>query len=177
MASLSGDNMHRYDFKIKERYDDVYKQHMLIRSFFTNSEKVLFRIDNCNVVAYSDKEPVNISYSKKEIKIDNAFNFRLRANVFKTKGKPIPIIEPELIKEWIIKKSLKNGFKLLNVFQTSPYCIKGFKEKTNNRITLNVVDFFGSFEVEDNEKFENVLYNGFGHGKPFGLGLIEIFAH
>ncbi|MBW7859016.1 MAG: type I-E CRISPR-associated protein Cas6/Cse3/CasE [Leptonema sp. (in: Bacteria)] len=136
------------------------------------------------------------------IKKGGQFNFQLRANPVVTrksegkaskkrrrddiylealaKNKELPINEQMSTQEildtvgndWLNSRSKSLGFKVnYNIieryhrFQT---------QKNNRKITFGVIDFNGTLSVEDPQLFQLALFNGIGHAKAFGCGLLLI---
>jgi len=160
--------------------DDIYIQHQQIAKCFNTSD-VLFKTNEDNVIVYSNNDP-NVKFIKTELKIPKTANFSLRANVQKriivgNKNPRVPIKEPSLIREWLIKQAQKNGFVLNSFFISNPFTLTGYKYKNDCKLTFNVVDFSGELSVIDDVLFKKVLHDGIGisSSKNFGMGLVNVF--
>ncbi len=87
-------------------------------------------------------------------------------------------ITPTHQKNWLVKRSEKNGFSLTE----SEYDVTGsrwykFRHRDNTRpITLLSVTYEGLLTVTDAELFRYVLVNGLGKGKSYGMGLMTVIG-
>ena len=75
---------------------------------------------------------------------------------------------------WLIKKSEKNGFMVKSVIADNfqKHCFK--KRKHANPILFSTIDFHGTLEVSDTEKFLSALIKGIGAAKGFGCGMLMV---
>ena len=81
-------------------------------------------------------------------------------------------------KDWLIRKSEKNGFDVSDhdfqiVSTTSNQFIKGKDEERMDVKLLQVV-YFGTLTVTDKDVFKKALTCGIGKGKAFGTGMITV---
>lgn len=115
------------------------------------------------------------------IKKGDIWQFRLTANPVKTdnvkqgQGKKRAVTIVDLQKQWLMDRAEKNGFCLskesFDVVQNK-WC--RFFKKQDRIVTLLSVTFEGLLEVTDEELFRNMLANGIGRGKAYGMGLMTI---
>ncbi len=87
-------------------------------------------------------------------------------------------ITPTHQKNWLAKRSEKNGFSLTE----SEYDVTGsrwykFRHRDNTSpVTLLSVTYEGSLTVTDAELFRHILVNGLGKGKSYGMGLMTVIG-
>ena len=115
------------------------------------------------------------------IKKGDIWQFRLTANPVKTdnvkqgQGKKRAVTIVDFQKQWLMDRAEKNGFCLsedsFDVVQNK-WC--RFFKKDNRVVTLLSVTFEGLLEVTDEELFRNMLVNGLGRGKAYGMGLMTV---
>jgi CRISPR-associated protein Cas6/Cse3/CasE subtype I-E len=84
----------------------------------------------------------------------------------------IDIDDDERRVDWLHKRSSLNGFEVIAVEIASVERI--YIGKMGARHVADRTRFTGRLRVTDAEKFTAALRNGVGHGKAFGLGLIDI---
>ena len=106
----------------------------------------------------------------------STWNFCLTANpVVCLNGHRVPHITPEFQLRWLSDRAEKNGF-VINFAETigaNTYNLqRGGGSKT--RSNLLSVTFAGQLTVLDKTKFSEVLKNGIGHSKAYGMGLLTV---
>lgn len=132
----------------------------------------------------------NLSYETKSydglldrIKTGDKWRFRLTANPTKSipnqenkkRGKVFVHRTIDFQKKWLVEKSEKNGFSVTdNSFEVVQSQWNYFYKKGNDKISLLSVTYEGILEVTDTDLFKNVLTNGIGRGKAYGMGLLTI---
>ena len=89
-------------------------------------------------------------------------------------GKRRPILGQLPLLTWFISLGEKNGFAVDPITleaQVHPtrVCAKGDIERLFHHVT-----FRGNLEVKDTTLFQEAVYNGLGHGKAFGFGLLQL---
>lgn len=96
-------------------------------------------------------------------------------NVKQGQGKKRAVTIVDFQKQWLMDRAEKNGFCLsedsFDVVQNK-WC--RFFKKDNRVVTLLSVTFEGLLEVTDEELFKNMLINGIGRGKAYGMGLMTV---
>ena len=87
-------------------------------------------------------------------------------------------ITPKHQKDWLMKRSEKNGFSLAETeFDVTSSRWYKFKYHDSPRpITLLGVTYEGLLTVTDAELFRHILVNGLGKGKPYGMGLMTVMG-
>ena len=115
--------------------------------------------------------------------------FRLTANPTHSVTKPgekkkqvFPHITVAQQQKWLEDRAEKSGFKLLD--STSTEAEKSFdivnrswqllRRENGHRVRLSSVTFEGLLQVEDVTRFRQVLVNGIGREKAFGMGLMTV---
>lgn len=163
----------------------------------------LWRIDDINNKKYllivSEEKP-NIErlekYGKKgsaqikdytqfldSLEVGKKYKFRVVLNTTKSvpdencqkRGRVFPLIKEMDQREFLKKRSEKNGFKLDD---DAFYLLNSSFEtiKKSNEKTLNLVKavFQGELEIIDIEKFIDVLLYGIGKKKAYGFGMMTV---
>lgn len=173
--------------------NDAYGIHKTVYSMFPQDEeherdflyaKNYDRRKNLNILVLSKRNPTVPDFCKiscKKIPTNflsfEQYNFRIMANPVRRSvdsSKLVPILENDDLVEWFYLKAKKAGM----LVDTSKLDIqdKGVEKvyKGERELTFNKARFIGSFKVVDREAFINTFENGFGRGKGFGYGLLEI---
>jgi CRISPR system Cascade subunit CasE len=114
-------------------------------------------------------------------KIENSINEGtvLGFNIFSSpvkqnSGKRFFLKEEEEQNEWLKRKMLENGAKVISIINEKGEKVNGYK-KGQYKITNIGVRFRGILKVIDKEKFLNSYKNGLGPGKSYGLGMILLY--
>lgn len=111
-------------------------------------------------------------------------NIVLRGNGKRTKGKRIPIVKPEELRAWLLRKGqirrydekerveIPGGFRIVEerTFEISPMVENHFRRKEDSAYHGGV-HFRGILEVTDRERFIETYHSGIGSAKGFGFGL------
>lgn len=117
------------------------------------------------------------------IKTGDKWRFRLTANPTKSisnqkngkRGKILAHRTIDFQEKWLVEKSEKNGFSVTdNSFEVVQSQWNRFYKKGSKEISLLSVTYEGILEVTDTDLFKNVLTNGIGRGKAYGMGLLTI---
>lgn len=125
------------------------------------------------------KDPGNPDDQKKRKRHDVVMNLRQK---WKDSGKPKdewPTNMQMVVQagsEWIQERQETFGFSVLaNHLLVEGYTRMHFGKKDNSKaVQLGVLDYGGILEVTDRNSFQNSLFNGIGHSKAFGCGLLLI---
>jgi CRISPR system Cascade subunit CasE len=111
------------------------------------------------------------------------YNFEIKVNPVKRSfkkqgcGPLVPLKTNEEVEHWFKFKALKHGFQIeqleilslgVEIFQ------KHLDQKSNPPITQGFAHLQGVLEVKDQTLFKQTVQNGFGRGKSFGLGLLQV---
>jgi CRISPR system Cascade subunit CasE len=92
----------------------------------------------------------------------------------KKNGRRIPIRQPGELAAWLERKGTNGGFRIeLETLQILPEGPQHFVQ-TGRRGTHSSVDFRGTLQVTESEKFYQTLHKGIGSAKAFGFGLLLI---
>ncbi len=87
------------------------------------------------------------------------------------------------LESWMRKQGERCGFVLLidheglSKLQNSAYNWHGLSQKAtqkDQKSGFSSVDFTGELQVTDVDKFQQTLFNGIGHAKAFGCGLLLV---
>ena len=107
----------------------------------------------------------------------DSYRFSVRINPTRRdakSGKLVPICGIDDIVQWFEKKAEGAGFAVdpagISVTRRS---VESFR-KGSGRVTMFQVDLSGRLRVIDREKFTQTFFRGFGRGRAFGCGLLQI---
>ena len=118
------------------------------------------------------------------IKEGSRWRFRLRANPTKSlknadavsargRVKACGVIEEQ--RQWLLNRAEKHGFLLYeNDFDVKESCWCRFEKKDKRKVSILSVTYEGVLEVTDAEKFKELLCNGIGRGKAYGMGIMTV---
>ncbi len=119
------------------------------------------------------------------IKNGNIWRFRLTANPTQSvcvqgeRGKVKACITVTEQKEWLNKRTDASGFILdpdgFDVVHSHWYKFQKGNDK-NRPVTLCGITYEGILTVTDEEKFIELLTNGIGRGKAYGMGLMTVIS-
>jgi CRISPR system Cascade subunit CasE len=116
---------------------------------------------------------------------DSNGNIVLRRNGTRTKGKRIPIVKPDELRAWLLRKAqvrrydekakvgIPGGFRIVEKrpLEISPMVENHFRTKEESAYHGGV-QFRGILEVTDRERFIETYQSGIGSAKGFGFGLL-----
>ncbi len=108
-----------------------------------------------------------------------------KANGKRKQGKRIPLVKPEELRHWLIRKSearcrdqktgqdVPGGFRIVDErpLEISPMVESHFRKKGQAGYHGGV-QFRGTLEVTDRERFIDTYYSGIGSAKSFGFGML-----
>ncbi|EOS60743.1 CRISPR-associated protein cas6/cse3/case, subtype I-e [Firmicutes bacterium M10-2] len=161
------------------RIDEVYgKKYLLILSKdpFKDPKKLEDQFGSTN----KKLETKDFDVFLNKLENGGEWHFHLKANPVyreidpKKKNHPYrQCYSAEKQVEWLEKRSDTNGFKIIEVMPVKKENIR-FKKSDKNTVTMISVTFEGTLKVIDKEKFINILENGLGHGKAYGMGMMSI---
>ena len=137
-----------------------------------------------------------------KIKVGEKFTFELRANPVvarkeegrkrskkhdvlmdaKMQGKKEKLGPGELklrievaAKNWLIQRSSNSGFLVEgDDIEINRYFQNHFFKKGSSSVKFNSIDYQGILQVNNIEKFRNLLFEGLGRSKGFGCGMMMI---
>jgi len=93
----------------------------------------------------------------------------------KKNGKRIALIKEQEQIDWLQRKGAEGGFRVLSAIAIREddlkHLSKGNKQQTG-KLSLLSVDFHGTLQVIDPERFLQTILSGIGPGKAFGFGLL-----
>lgn len=103
------------------------------------------------------------------------YRFRLQANPTVTRnGKRWGLVREDEQLAWLDRQGDKHGFRVLACIRTASDRIQARHVATARRITLQSALFEGRLETTDPARLRQVILNGIGHGKAWGLGLLSV---
>jgi len=71
----------------------------------------------------------------------------------------------------LMSRASSRGFSV----DTTSLSVDGYEQhREDGRLTFSTVDFTGILTVQDAGRFSQALFNGVGHAKAFGCGLLLI---
>lgn len=83
----------------------------------------------------------------------------------------------ETCTEWLLRRAERCGFRLINDENNQPRLrVDGYQQQRAHKkdIRFSSVDYSGVLEVVDIELIRKALFEGIGHAKAFGCGLMLI---
>ena len=113
------------------------------------------------------------------IENNSHWHFRLTANPVKSvankeRGDVHAHITPHYQKQWLLERAEKHGFLLredeFDVVHSQWYSFS----KGKNKAVFFAAAYEGGLTVIDSELFKEMLINGIGRGKAYGMGLMTI---
>lgn len=123
----------------------------------------------------------------KRIQAGTVWRFRLTANPTKSvhepkgsakRGRVCAHITTEFQEKWLMERAEKHGFYLeADGFTVVESRWRRFQKEHRGRpVVLLSVTYEGVLEVTDAEKFQQLLTEGIGRGKAYGLGLMTVMG-
>ena len=114
----------------------------------------------------------------------SCWQFRLTANPTRTRKDPAdplargalkPCYQEAEQEQWLLEQAGKHGFALTEgAFQVTRKQTCHFRKNGKRPVTLLAVTYEGVLQVTDQEAFREMLCQGIGRGKAYGLGLMTI---
>ena len=114
----------------------------------------------------------------------SCWQFRLTANPTRTRKDPADPLARGALKpcyleaeqeQWLLEQAGKHGFALTEgAFQVTRKQTCHFRKNGKRPVTLLAVTYEGILQVTDPEAFREMLCQGIGRGKAYGLGLMTI---
>ena len=114
----------------------------------------------------------------------SSWQFRLTANPTKSckdpqnpaaRGTVAAHCTTQYQKQWLLDRAAKHGFALTEgAFQVTRKQTCHFRKNGKRPVTLLAVTYEGILQVTDPEAFREMLCQGIGRGKAYGLGLMTI---
>ena len=78
-------------------------------------------------------------------------------------------------KQWLLDRAAKHGFALTeDSFTVTRVQWHHFAKRGTRPVSLLAVTYEGVLQVTDPEAFRNLLCQGMGRGKAYGLGLLTV---
>lgn len=117
------------------------------------------------------------------IEAGSKWNFRLSANPTRSvllvkgeRGIVKPHVSEKFQRQWLINKSSKCGFSVLEneLFIISRKKWHFWKSRGQKPVILNQVIYEGFLTITDTELFREAMIKGIGRGKAYGMGLLTI---
>ena len=114
----------------------------------------------------------------------SCWQFRLTANPTRARKDPADPLARGALKpcyleaeqeQWLLEQAGKHGFALTEgAFQVTRKQTCHFRKNGKRPVTLLAVTYEGILQVTDPEAFREMLCQGIGRGKAYGLGLMTI---
>lgn len=114
----------------------------------------------------------------------SCWQFRLTTNPTRTRKDPADPLARGALKpcyleaeqeQWLLEQAGKHGFALTEgAFQVTRKQTCHFRKNGKRPVTLLAVTYEGILQVTDPEAFREMLCQGIGRGKAYGLGLMTI---
>ena len=114
----------------------------------------------------------------------SCWQFRLTANPTRARKDPADPLARGALKpcyleaeqeQWLLEQAGKHGFALTEgAFQVTRKQTCHFRKNGKRPVTLLAVTYEGILQVTDQEAFREMLCQGIGRGKAYGLGLMTI---
>ena len=88
-------------------------------------------------------------------------------------GKRVPLIDPDELRAWIVRKGEAGGFRIIEdkPIEIGPVVKSHFRKK-DHAACHGGVQFRGILEVIDRDTFVKTYRSGVGSAKGFGFGLL-----
>ena len=120
----------------------------------------------------------------KRLKTDDQWHFRLTANPVKSRpdaehlkkrGTVTAHCSVQFQKKWLMDRAEKHGFSLTeDDFTVTEMRWLRFKKQARQDVSLLSVSYEGTLRVTDQTAFWQLLCNGIGRGKAYGLGMMTV---
>lgn len=154
------------------RIDTLNKKRYLL--LLSENKPDLDKLERLGVVGTAQTKSYDAFLDK--ILLGGKYRFKLTANPTHKDGetgKIMPHITVEQQMEWLKRKAQNCGFKLLeyDIVNRSWLILK---KKHTRQVKLSSVTFEGILEVTDIERFKEVLIQGIGREKAYGMGLLTV---
>ena len=114
----------------------------------------------------------------------SCWQFRLTANPTRTRKDPADPLARGALKpcyleaeqeQWLLEQAGKHGFALTeDSFTVTRVQWHHFAKRGTRPVSLLAVTYEGVLQVTDPEAFRNLLCQGMGRGKAYGLGLLTV---
>lgn len=114
----------------------------------------------------------------------SCWQFRLTANPTRSQKNPVDPLARGTLKpcyleveqeEWLLEQAEKHGFAIPEgAFRVTRKQTYHFAKEGRRPVTLLAVTYEGILQVTDPEAFREMLCQGIGRGKAYGLGLMTI---
>ncbi len=137
--------------------------------------KLVFNIRVNPIVARKIEGKENSS--KHDVQMDAKFRAQKEGI---TDRKEIKRRMEEAVIEWMVKKGEASGFQIAvnegenRKIEVSAHRQNLLRKKGGNEIRFNSVELSGILIVKDPERFKQVLFEGIGHSRSFGSGMLMV---
>lgn len=171
---------------------DQYSLHIIIHELFSEDDNRSFLFRDMGlkdgvrqVLILSDKEPKTPRIGALETKTipegfynQKEYSFQTFVNPVKfekSSGKRRAVIKEEDIRSWFVEKAERSGFKVSpQDIQIDHTGLVEFVKPGGNKVSLNSAIIKGHLTVLDQSQFKETATKGFGRGKAFGFGLMQV---
>lgn len=114
---------------------------------------------------------------------NRVFQFRLRASPVRTirspmmhRGRRVPLLEVEEIRDWLARKGNAGGFRLLSPPSVQRERPVQDRKRSPGPLVLQSILFEGRLQVTDPVLIAETIRQGIGPGKAYGMGLLSLAA-
>ena len=164
-----------------------YQAHRTVMRAFGNlqNERVLFRIEDDNVIVQSLKMPnwqnasnklrsSSVTRQRLDFTTGQTLSFKLLANpTVKRGGKRCGLHTEFEQRAWLERKANDGGFKILELNICKIGTITG-STKNKHELSLLAIEFDGLLHVLAPDRLHACIRNGIGSGKGVGFGLLSV---
>lgn len=180
-----------------QQVKDVYSCHRVVCHLFglqglekvgAESSGVQWRLidgssQGVRLLILSNRRPVEPEFGTLEVKEipenllkRSLYRFNVRVNPTRRlrNGKLQALTTEQEIAEWFVRKGLAAGFEVeIGRLAITEKRVEYFP-KGSGYVTMVQVDLSGTLKVTDSKKFSETFFRGFGRGRAFGCGLLQI---
>lgn len=172
-------------YKIHRAYEDNYKNHQMLKEIFPGEGKLLYQrsgskmivlTDICIVKKFSESFEIEYIYDTKDVVTDTngSMIFSIRLNAVKSNQRKRFSLHREELDQWVDNKLSGIGITVRTrsiIDEGTKVSNRGDMKCFHSSILVN-----GMLDIDDVDKFLQVIHNGIGHGKAFGFGMMNIFG-
>ena len=174
--------------EVRRSLADVQILHRNIQKFFNSSRsdaKVLFRRNRDTVYLTACREPDRTEIEgMKVVSVTDTpdfsegqiCHFNILTQAYRKHGSErYPLVQEEDQMEWLYRQAEKGGFEILSVINNGNEVIKSnIKSVGDKPFYIKAFHYMGMLRVTDKAKFGDIIENGIGASKAYGLGMLLV---